>query len=195
MITFVIFQAKGFFINGSLIIANITGDVSYFQWSEKWVNRYNQSVRLAQQWQYQDAKSLLSPLLNDTSISYRPQIAELYGDLIYSTSGSLSDVVTMYERSLEYKDSTRVKQKIEFIKNLQKLPESTTLSGEEKNTPSTIQTGSTDIENKKKELEQISKQRSEYLSNSNASQSEIRGELQKLIEFAETGNSQQIQDW
>jgi len=101
----------------------------------------------------------------------------------------------MYERSLEYKEVSRVQKKIEYIKNLQKIPESATLSGEEINTQSPIQTGSTDIENKKKELNQISKQRSDFLSNSTASRSEIRGELQKLIEFAETGNSEYIQDW
>lgn len=189
-----IFQWKAVFINGSLMLANYTGDASYFQWEEKWVTRFNQAIRLSQKWQFVEAKTLLSPLLNDTTIPKKAEVAELYGDLIYSTSGSLADTITMYERSLWFEQNERITRKIEYIKQLQKKSEP--IPNPDKNTDTTpTSSGSDEIKNKKDELEKISKQRSDFLSNSNSSQAEIRSELQKLIEFAQSGTTQNTQDW
>ena len=189
-----IFEWKSLFINGSLILANYTEDASYFQWDEKWVTKFNQAVRLSQRWQYQEAKTVLSPILNDVAIPKKAEVAELYGDLIYSTSGSLTDVITMYERSVGFQSNDRVIRKIEYIKQLQNKPKpSPDPDSNPEKTPTS--TGSDEIKNKKEELEKISKQRSDYLSNTNASQAEIRSELQKLIEFAQSGTTQNAQDW
>ena len=189
-----IFQWKALFINTSLIIANLTGDASYFQWEEKWVTRFNQAVRLSKQGQFLEAKTILSPLLNDTTIPKKAEVAELYGDLIYSTSGSLTDTITMYERSLGFASNERITRKIEYIKQLQTKSEPVP-APDTNITNKPTSTGSEEIKNKKEELEKISKQRSDFLSNMTSSQTEIRSELQKLIEFAESGSVQYNQDW
>lgn len=80
---------------------------------------YNEAIWRSGSGQYADAKRILAPLLNDTTVNKKAEIAELYGDLIYSTSGSLDDTIHMYERSLSFAPSDRVTAKIVYIKQVQ----------------------------------------------------------------------------
>lgn len=70
---------------------------------------------------YTEAKALLAPLLNDTTIERRAEVAELYGDLIYTMSGSIDDTIRMYERSLSFSPSDRVTTKIAYVRNEEKM--------------------------------------------------------------------------
>jgi tetratricopeptide (TPR) repeat protein len=85
------------------------------------VSRYNDAIWLSNSGRYTEAKALLAPLLNDTNISKKSEIAELYGDLIYTTSGSIDDTIRMYERSLSFSPSDRVTTKIAYIRNEEKM--------------------------------------------------------------------------
>ena len=81
------------------------------------MTRYNEAIWLSGSGRYSEAKTLLAPLLNDTTIMRRSEIAELYADLIYSTSGSLDDTIRMYDRSLSFSPSYRVTTKIAYIRS------------------------------------------------------------------------------
>jgi hypothetical protein len=97
---------------------NIRQDVSWYQGDALWVTRYNEAIWLAKNKQYTEAKTALSPILNDLQNPKKAEISELYGDLIFSTSGTLADTLSMYERSLQFAPSERVSTKIEYIKKL-----------------------------------------------------------------------------
>ena len=92
---------------------------------------------------------LIAPLLNDTTIEQKSEIAELYGDLIYTTSGSIDDTVRMYERSLSFAPSDRVIVKIAYIKQNQKTGSGNT------DTPEKTDSGSMEREARKIELQKI----------------------------------------
>ena len=111
--------------------------------------RYNEAIWLSGSGRYSEAKTLLAPLLNDTTIIRRAEIAELYGDLIYSTSGTLDDTIRMYDRSLSFSPSYRVTTKIAYIKQIQSQK---TGSGNTEQSPKT-DSGSQVLEAKKAELQ------------------------------------------
>ena len=139
-----------------LVYANLTRDMSHYTSDPAWVTRYNEAIWLSGSGRYVEAKSLIAPLLNDSSTEHQPQISELYGDILYYSSGSLDDVIHMYERSLSYAPSARVITKIEYITQLRVQK---TGSGNTANSPT--QSGSTDSgsierEAKRSELQQIS---------------------------------------
>lgn len=79
----------------------------------------------------------------------KAEVSELYGDLIYSTSGSLDDVIRMYDRSLSSASSERVTAKIAYIKMIQQ--QSKVGSGTTEKSPLS-HSGSTLVELKKIEL-------------------------------------------
>ncbi len=116
---FVVIEREAIIRNGSLIYANIARDMTHYNGDPAWVSRYNEAIWLSGSGRYSEAKVLLAPLLNDTTIERKSEIAELYGDLIYSTSGTLDDTIHMYERSLSFSPSDRVTTKIAYIKQIQ----------------------------------------------------------------------------
>lgn len=155
MIFFTLLEWKSLWTNGSIIIMNMTHDTSWYRGDDKWVTRYNEAIWLAHNKQYNEAKFSLSSIINDISSPKKAEISELYGDLIFTTSGSHIDVLSMYERSLQFAPSERVSQKIEYIK---KLPQAQSGSrNTEKNTTKTGSTESGSIEraNKREELQKI----------------------------------------
>ena len=98
--SFIVIERQMLITGVSLIYANLTRDMSHYTSDPAWVMGYNEAIWLSGSGRYSEAKTLLAPLLNDTTIIRRAEIAELYGDLIYSTSGTLDDTIRMYDRSL-----------------------------------------------------------------------------------------------
>ncbi|NRH21729.1 hypothetical protein HOO68_06850, partial [Candidatus Gracilibacteria bacterium] len=136
--TYIVLEYKNIWNNGSLVLANIYQDISYYRGSELWITRYNEAIWLTKKQQYIQAKALISPLLNDTTQSKKSEIAELYGDLIYATSGSLDDSIRMYERSLSFTPNERISKKIEYLKKISPVK---TLTGSTKD--SLVSSGTT----------------------------------------------------
>ena len=178
--------------NISLIMANMARDMSQYVGGPTWVVRYNQAIWLSGSGRYTEAKSLITPLLNDTNIVKRAEVSELYGDILYHSSGTLDDVIRMYERSLSYAPSDRVIAKIEYINRMRNQK---TESGSTNTQSGNTDSGSIERDAKKAELQKISQERAGYLGNSGLSQDGMRGELQKLIEYAQSGSSAITQDW
>ena len=168
--------------NTSLLIANMTRDMSHYSGSPSWIVRYNQAIWLSQSGQYIEAKDTLSPLINDTTLSKKSDIAELYGDLIYHSSGSLDDTLRMYERSLTFAPSDRVTEKITYIKNISKKKVSG--SGTTEKSPK-IDSGSLIREEKKLELQAISQKRDEYLT-TGIPKTSLKSEIQRLIQSSQS---------
>ncbi len=163
------------------------------------MSRYNEAIWLSGSGQYSEAKSLIAPLINDTSLSKKPEIAELYGDLIFSMSGSLDDTIRMYDRSLSFSPSVRVSDKLRYMRQLQdtqsgSLGDTLTLSGETAS-PSQTDSGSQEREAKKIELQKISSERDKYLGNTSSSQTSARSEIEKLIQSTRSGDAPITQDW
>lgn len=174
---------------------NMTHDTTWYHGDDMWITRYNEAIWLSQNGQYKDAKILLTPLLNDTTIARKAEIAELYGDLIYSSSGSSGDTIRMYERSLTFAPSERVQYKIDYLKNpLKPKTGSWNIEKPSTNTGDTL-SGASQREAKKAELEKISTQRSEYLRNNIISTSDSRSTLERLVESAQSGSIDVVQDW
>ena len=114
---FIVFEYKNLWINGSLIFANVKRDISLYRGDITWVMRYNEAIWLSQNGKYTEAKSLIAPLLNTINISKRAEVAELYGDIIYYSSGSIDDTISMYERALSINPNDRIIYKIRTIKS------------------------------------------------------------------------------
>ncbi len=173
----------------------MTRDMSQYSGGPTWVARYNEAIWLSGSGRYTEAKSLIAPLLNDSSIEQKPQISELYGDLLYYSSGSLDDVILMYERSLSYAPSTRVTVKIEYIKQIKSQRTESWSTDTVRTQSGKTDSGSIERDAKKTELQKISQDRAGYLGNSGLSSDGVRGELQRLIEYAQSGSSTITQDW
>lgn len=141
--------------------------MAHYSGDPAWVSRYNEAIWLANSGRYIEAKSLLAPLLNDTSIARKSEIAELYGDLIYTMSGSIDDTIRMYERSLSFSPSDRVITKIAYIRTIQQ--QSKTGSGNTEKSANT-DSGSRAREATKIELQKIALERDKYLGNNISSQ-------------------------
>lgn len=77
--------------------------------------RYNNAILLAKNKQYKEAKSLLEPIIKSSGSLYSADIYELYGDLIYETHENPRESVVFYNQSLEYRDSVRVRRKLEIL--------------------------------------------------------------------------------
>jgi len=114
---FIVFEYKNLWINGSLIFANLKRDISWYRGDTTWVMRYNEAIWLSQNGKYTEAKSLIAPLLNTINISKRAEVAELYGDIIYYSSGSIDDTISMYERALSINPTDRIVYKIRTLRS------------------------------------------------------------------------------
>ena len=168
--------------NSSLVLANLTHDMTHYAGDPAWVTRYNEAIWLSGSGRYAEAKKTLAPLLNDATIEKKAEIAELYGDLIYSTSGSLDDTIHMYERSLSFSPSDRVTTKIAYIQQIQQ--QNKTGSGNTEKSSKT-DSGSREREAKKIELQKTAGERDKYLGNSILSRSGVQSDLQRLVESAQ----------
>ncbi len=183
-------------MNGSLILADLNRDISWYRGDTTWVMRYNEALWLSQNGKYTEAKTLIAPLLNNPNISKRAEVAELYGDIIYSSSWTIDDTISMYERALSINPSDRLKYKIISIKQ-KHISEKEESQKIEKSTSSTekIQTWSQEIESKKIELQKIAKQRDISLGNNTLSAKESKDTLERLIESSQSESPQITQDW
>lgn len=101
--------------NISLFVAAKLQDMAYYIGQNEAIMKYNEAVLLAQDSQYSEAKSLLQFILNNEQLAQPADVYELYGDLVYQTRGSTGDVAVFYNRSLEYLDSERVREKIKLL--------------------------------------------------------------------------------
>lgn len=193
--TYSILEYRYFWDNGSLLVANIRKNIAYYQGDTSWVTRYNEAIWLAKTGQYAQAKSLIAPLINETTLPKKAEISELYGDLIYHMSGSLDDTITMYERSLSFEPNERIATKIALIKNIQasktgswQITKTPTLSG-------STASGNSEKDIKKEELKKLWSQRAEFLSNSEPSDTDSRKKIEKLIESTNSDSIEITQDW
>jgi len=74
--------------NISLFFAAKVQDMRYYLGSDDAIVNYNEAVWLARSSEYNEAKSLLQPILNNRNIHNPADVYELYGDLVYETRGS-----------------------------------------------------------------------------------------------------------
>jgi hypothetical protein len=114
--------------NISLVLANRIGDMRYYIGADEAIANYNEAVSLIDNKQYNEAKSLIQPILNTKSLVNPADVYELYGDLVYETHGSTGDVAIFYHRSLEYIDTPRVRTKLALLDQIQ-LPREKTETG------------------------------------------------------------------
>ena len=191
----------GSLVNGfSLVLADITQNRGYYHGKNTWKPLYNEALRSAQSWNYTHAQSLLAPMLYDPTITERAGAAEVYGDMLYKSSGSLRDVIRIYEYSLSVQDIDRVKTKITLLKSLEKTPdpESENTNSSPKNiyaNTGIIDTGSLDRTKKIQELQDLSATRWQYLRTDMSPVSSAQWEISRIIESLQTGTSATIQDW
>lgn len=139
-------------------------------------------------------------MLYDPTITERAGAAEVYGDMLYKSSGSLRDVIRIYEYSLSVQDIDRVKTKITLLKSLEKTPdpESENTNSSPKNiyaNTGIIDTGSLDRTKKIQELQDLSATRWQYLRTDMSPVSSAQWEISRIIESLQTGTSATIQDW
>jgi hypothetical protein len=105
-------------VNISLWIASELQNMRYYIGTDDTIRNYNEAVLLLHKSDYSAAKSLLQPILNNKNLKNPEDIYELYGDLVYEARGSTGDVAVFYNRSLEHRDSLRVKKKLEILSTL-----------------------------------------------------------------------------
>lgn len=118
---FALFEYQNLRINSSLVVANIIKDTRWYRGDADGIMRYNEAIWLSREGRYLESKTLLTPLLNDINFSKRAEVAELYGDLMYSMSGSREEVIRMYEHSLSFAPSDRILTKIAYIQNSKQI--------------------------------------------------------------------------
>jgi hypothetical protein len=114
--------------NISLVLANKVGDMHVYIGADRAIVNYNEAVSLIGNKQYDEAKSLLQPILNNKSLANPADVYELYGDLVYETHGSTGDVAVFYHRSLEYIDTLRVRTKLALLDQIP-LPREVSATG------------------------------------------------------------------
>jgi hypothetical protein len=101
--------------NISLILVAYLKDSRYYIWQEVAIQNYNEAILLTEKGQYLEAKSLLQPILNTKDLHNPSDVYELYGDLVYSTSGNTGDTAVFYRRALEYRTSSRIEDKLRLL--------------------------------------------------------------------------------
>ncbi len=194
-IIFVVLQSQNLWSSGSIVLMNMTHDTSWYHGNDMWITHYNEAIWLSHSWQYSEAKFALTPLLNDTTIPRKAEIAELYGDLIYSSSGSTWDTIRMYERSLSFAPSERVQSKIDYLKKPAESKTSTGTTEKPKTNTGDTLSGSTEREAKKTELQKTATKRAEYLNNNVISANDSRSTLERLANSVQSGSVDITQDW
>lgn len=192
---FLLFESKNIWVNGSLILADLNRDISWYRGDTTWVMRYNEAIWLSQNGKYAEAKALITPLLNNTHISKRAEVAELYGDIIYYSSGSIDDTISMYERARSIDPSDRIIYKIASIKQKHNSQTGSWKIEKKPSSSEKIHTWSQEIESKKVELQKIAKERDTSLGNNTLSAQESKNTLERLIESAQSESPIITQDW
>lgn len=89
--------------------------MSYYMGKDDTVRYYNESLILSEDMKYNEAKSILQPILNSSTLKNPADVYEVYGDLVYQSHGTTGDILVFYKRSLEYKDTSRVRKKISIL--------------------------------------------------------------------------------
>lgn len=151
---FIVTQYDTLVSQGSLIVANIQGDMSYYRGKNHEIERYNEALFMGKKWDFVSAESLLSPLIN---ISTDARVYELYGDVLYSIGKPSEVVLVYYTKSLEYDImNLRVEKKIELLK-MWKIETSSSWSVSGENTKSSTGLSQSGWEEKSKKLQELKK--------------------------------------
>ena len=101
----------------SLVIANIVQDMRLSTSRDEWITRYNESIWLIRDARYTEALTSITPLLTDQTVTHRAEVVELYGDLLWTLSGSHDLIRNSYVTSLEYHPLDRVQKKLQLLEN------------------------------------------------------------------------------
>ena len=153
---------------GSLVIANIIQNMSWYHGKNNDIERYNEAIFvLKKQQDALSAESLISPLLNTTNMRMKWDIYELYGDIEYSLGKPRDIIQTYYQKSLDVSPANlRVMKKLELLKS-EPLSQSgqTTSTGDttDSSSGSLSQSGWDLWEKKFQELQDISKNRGNFI--------------------------------
>lgn len=123
---------------------------------------YNESIILAQAGQYSDAHALLEGL--DVPW-HQSEVYELYGDVLYLSSGTLDDIKKLYTLAYDTVPSDRLRQKISLLENPPPFPESSDTASWDTNieSPRTDFGSGTDISQTLDTLEKNAHEKSKYL--------------------------------
>lgn len=89
---------------------------------------YNQALEKAKTSDFLASREILSHI-SPESFSKKSAYYELFGDMLYISSGSMDNILTNYKKSFDLKKDERVEKKIALLEN--------NLSGE-KNMPSSF---------------------------------------------------------
>ena len=179
-----------------LVAANISKDIWWYRWGNSEIRRYNESLWLAQSWSLLEAKSLLSPLIHTPGKVPPEQVLELYGDILYTLSGSRDDVATLYRQSLSYHQNLRVEKKLSLLAGTSSWQTSQANGSWQTSvfaSWSLTVSGEHLREATRTELQKIQEQR-KGLVNQNAMQSQdIRARTQEVFQILDWGSVQK--DW
>ena len=150
-----------FFEDFSLVVSNVLQNPAYFFGKDESITRYNEALLLAKKWDFLSAKSLASPLLNIPDTQNPGDVAELYADILYKTDAKKEDTLLFYNKALSYGNANiRIKKKIEMLSASgwsmsEKLPVQNTVAS----WSAVIQSGSTEQQEKEKELQILQQNR------------------------------------
>lgn len=181
--------------NISLVLANRMGDMHVYIGADKAIANYNEAVSLVASQQYDEAKSLLQPILNTKSLVNPADVYELYGDLVYETHGSTGDVAVFYHRSLEYIDTPRVRTKLALLDQIP-VPREKTETGATNTGSITVpedQTGALMRETRRQELTGSGVGRRESL-DPYAGMTPPEDIISRTLQLLSTG-SESVRDW
>ena len=81
-------------------------------------SRYNESLTLAHMWEYEPSKAILEDLVRTdpiTTLQNGGDLYELYGDVLYLSSGSTGDVLKLYTLASTSSRSDRIERKIALL--------------------------------------------------------------------------------
>lgn len=119
---------------------------------------------------------------------------ELYGDILYSMSGATDEVEKLYTLSLDLRSEPRVVEKLTWLKNQMMVPQPSSAQTGVVRSGATL-TGADIIDAKKKELDNTSKMRKQFLQSDGNPGATANSKLQELIQSERTGQSIITQDW
>ncbi len=181
--------------NISLVLANKMGDMHYYIGSDTAIPAYNEALSLVREKQYNEAKSLLQPILNNKGLANPTDVYELYGDLVYETKGSTGDVAVFYHRSLDYIDTPRVRTKLALLDQIP-LPREQSETGATNTGSITVpedQTGALMRETRRQELTGSGVGRRESL-DPYAGMTPPEDIISRTLHLVSTG-SESVRDW
>jgi hypothetical protein len=191
-IVLVSIAGSGFFPSMFLWYISQTGDFSKKFWLPGSIISFDQAIFLSQRWDYLSAQSLIGFLLDESDRIPPSRVYELYGDLVYSLSGTSENILPFYERAYIHEALPRIREKIEYLQ-LQKTQISPSETGGLsllQKTGSEIGTGKYDLY--KKEIERLQQDRRNYMDFS-ASESDMGKMIDQVFQVLEGGNEKK--DW